>query len=735
MPSATLTDDPFVGQQLKTYDVSLLEDTAIAVDATYFIKQMLDHSPSHEPLMCALAGLTGIHMHLENELNQWKAHKVTPLFIFEGLPVIGQDEVTIQSGLQDIQRTNAAWDLYFAGSASEAVAAFGATGSTFRPQSLYPLLQRLLRKRKLHFLVTPYNASAQMAYFEMIDSDQCGGIMGSPELLLYPIRDSILTAIDWNQKRVHSLSKKQLIRSLGVSESLFIDALLMTGTSFLPGFPPLRDVTITPRPPSVADATNMLRTAEKNVASLCASFNDLLQAQDPQWLDKFRKARMAVDHFIYIAESGDISVHDFDRLTSDNHEYLGFQLPAELFHYLNKGMISPRVLSWIAYCQVAILPTLDGYVADEYKKLVTEQLVSYYETSLSLIANRINRGINFRQINLKVWYDNKFSLKLKHRTEDNDSVARIAAWNVTAESIEKHFFPKKSSSGSIAFELAAVNNKDFVAETLKAHKIKETESGDVIVSLTLWKLLTLRGYIDSKTLELTKWGVALSKTFAALEPVVKKQPELTSSLHAAALLAYDLVRLDLLNAKNQHAELQGYPANGTVEDRDAAVLISRTATLLQLRQDTSGYTGPLSKSLLAFHTLTTTVGEANRAIVESLLALTFMSNQAKRERVDYWDIGHRLPFVEFPDAALGIAVKTFLDESLEDKTPEDKEARKKAFPAKFVPHATHPFEDFDVAFGLVEAVYAGLQTLGESDLKPETKAEWERANKYLQRRK
>lgn len=89
---------------------------------------MLDNAPSHEPLMCALAGLTGIHMHMENELNQWKAHKVTPFFIFEGQPVVGQDDVTIASGLRDIARTNDAWDLYFDGRASEAVAAFGATG-------------------------------------------------------------------------------------------------------------------------------------------------------------------------------------------------------------------------------------------------------------------------------------------------------------------------------------------------------------------------------------------------------------------------------------------------------------------------------------------------------------------------------------------------------------------------------------------------------------------------------
>ncbi|CAK7275274.1 hypothetical protein SEPCBS119000_006610 [Sporothrix epigloea] len=743
MPGGNLNDDPFVAQHVSIQDSAVLEDTVIAVDATYFIKQLLERSPSHEPLMCALAGLTGIYKHLENELDQWKAHKVTPFFIFEGIPVVGQDQVSIQAGLSNIQATNEAWDLYFAGRALDAVAAFGATGSAFRVQQLFPLFQRLLRKRELDFLVTPYNASAQIAYFDMIDSDQCGGIMGSSELLLYPIYDSIIKKIDWSLNLIHVSSKRQLVRALGLNDSLFIDVLLMTGTSFLPGFPPLRDPSVTPRPPSVADAANMLRAAEKNVASLCNSFSDLLQTQEPRWLDKFRKARMAVGHFIYIAESGEVCVHDFDHLTSDNHEYLGFQLPAELFHYLNRGLIGPRVLSWIAYCQVTVLPTLDGFDTSEYRTLVTQQLVPYYETALSLIATRINRGIKFREIQLKVWYDSEFSLKLKHRGEDNDAVDRVAGWNVTTELIQK-YFPKPSgndktsvspSSGSIVFELKALSNNDFVADALKAPKIRSIESGDTIVSLTIWKLLTLRGYFNPKTLELTKWGVALGKTFATLEPLLLKYPEVAPMLYSAALLAFDMIRLDLLHSRNQHPELQGLPVNGSAEDRDTVVLISRTATLLQLRQDTAGYTGPLSKSLLAFHTLTTTVADANRAIIDSLLALTFMSNQAERDRSDYWDIGHRLPYTESPDAALGIAVKTFLDESFEDTTPQDRAARKKAFPAKFVPHATHVFEDFEVAFGLVEAIYAGVQKLSDSEISSTSKAEWERAKKYLERRK
>src|SRR5690242_15458642 len=115
-----------------------------------------------------------------------------------------------------------------------------------------------------------------MAYFEMCDSDQCAGVMGPAELLLYPIRDCVIRKIDWETNQVYAVSKKHILKTLNVSESLFVDAFLMTGTSFLPPFPPLTDQTIIKtQPHTVADAVIMLRTAEKSVTHVCASFEDI----------------------------------------------------------------------------------------------------------------------------------------------------------------------------------------------------------------------------------------------------------------------------------------------------------------------------------------------------------------------------------------------------------------------------------------------------------------------------
>ena len=475
----------------------------------------------------------------------------------------------------------------------------------------------------------------------MVGSDQCAGIMGSLELLLYPIHDCVITAMDWTAKRIHAVSKRQLVKHLGVSETMFIDASLMAGTSFLPIFPPLRDATVNPRQPSVVDASNMLRTGNKNIATVCSNFADIVKVQEPQWLEKFYKARLAVDHFIYIAESGELKVNDFDKLTKGNYEYLGLRLPPELYYFLDKGLIGPRVLSWLTHKQVNVLPTVDGYVSDEYRDLVIKQLVPYYEDALGLIAPRLNRAFHHQKMKLNVWFDSTLSQSIKYSLDSTGAV-RIKNWHLSGEVFDKHF--PKPESGKLAFELAALGDKEFIASVLKTKTTDSLESADSIVSLTWWRLLTIREYIDEKTLQPTKWGAALAKTIAALEPTVKKYPEFTT-LSATAYLAFELLRLGLLNSKNQHAELQGFPANGSDDTKNAAVLISRVATLLQLRQDTSGYTGPLSKNLLAFHTLITTTGDATRALIDALLASAFLSNQANRDRSDYWEIGHRYVIV------------------------------------------------------------------------------------------
>lgn len=543
----------------------------------------------------------------------------------------------MQRGKQANAGTDKAWGLYFRSEANEAVSAFGTARGAFPVQNLFPMLQRLLKKRNLHFVVPPFNACAQMAYFDMIESEQFSAVMGPHELLLYPIKDFVLRSVDWEHGKFSFLSKRGVIKNLNVSEAMFVDAMLMTGTEFLPPFPPLQDSTITTRQPfTVMDAVNMLRTSDKAVANACASFSDILQAKDPNWLKKYHKARMTMDHFIYISEEGEIKVHNYETLTKDNYEYLGYQLPAELFHYLNTGLIGARVPSWVSHGQIVVHPTLDGVASPEYKKLITTQLMPVREQAIDLIMPRLNRGIQYKVIAVKVWFDDKYSHSIKYHAGENRAIEQANTWNVK-ESTVKEFFPN-AQHGSVLFEVAALQNPDFAKATTSKEKIKGIDTADMVASMSIWRFLHLRGYVNDSH-RLTVWGEALAKSLDAISAVAKENPD--DKLPESVLLAYELLRSDLLHTRNQHPELNGLPMNGSEEDKASLLLISRCSILLKLHHETNGYTGPLSKNFLHFRSLSSSIRETSRDLVEAIVASMLLHGQGKKQRDDYLSIGQR----------------------------------------------------------------------------------------------
>lgn len=466
--------------------------------------------------------------------------------------------------------------------------------------------------------------------------------MGSQELLLYPIQDAVIRYIDWESRSFTAIQKKTIIKNLGVTEPMFIDAVLMTGTSFLPSFPPLKEPSITPRQPStVQDAVNLLRTSEKSVTNACNSFNDILSKRDPNWLQKYRRARMTVDHFVYIDETGEIKVHNDDTLTQDHYLYLGYRLPPELYHYLDRGLISARLLSWFSHAQVVVFPTLDGVSSPEYRHLVTDQLTELRQLAIQLVLPRMNRGIQFQPINIRLWYDEKYSQKIEYRGLDQPAkktLRMVNTWDVKKD-IVKQFYPT-ANHGSILFEVSALKNPSFAKSTINgAEYAKNIASSDLILSISLWRYLHLRGYVNDNH-QLTPWGEALAKSLEAIEPTVSKHPTVPG-LFEAVLLAYELLRLNLLNTRNQHSELNGLPMTGNDDDKASLLLISRCTILLKLRHQANGYTGPLSKNFLCFRSLSSSVRESCRDVFEAIVASLFLYGQAERERDDYLHIGQR----------------------------------------------------------------------------------------------
>ena len=89
-----------------------------------------------------------------------------------------------------------------------------------------------------------------------------------------------------------------------------------------------------------------------------------------------------------------------------------------------------------------------------------------------------------------------------------------------------------------------------------------------------------------------------------------------------------------------------------------------------------------------------------------------------------------LPFLHDPDIALGIAVKTFLDDDNVGDSREQRAQRLGGFPQTYVPFATDFTEDVRTCYGFVNAVCAGVGTL-DKELSAGDKRVWVAAGEYL----
>lgn len=124
------------------------------------------------------------------------------------------------------------------------------------------------------------------------------------------------------------------------------------------------------------------------------------------------------------------------------------------------------------------------------------------------------------------------------------------------------------------------------------------------------------------------------------------------------------------------------------------MLISRTACLGKLRHKPRGYSGPLSRHLLSYNSVISSLHASLRDILEMSLVTMFLEGQVSRERDDWMDLSlgyvvftvdrmcwlileillfSSLPLYDEHSCALGIVTKTYLDElsTCENPTSED----------------------------------------------------------------
>lgn len=275
-------------------------------------------------------------------------------------------------------------------------------------------------------------------YLERSPRKYIDALLGPPEILLFNA-ERVITKIDLSEKEEGPtfswVSKKTCMDDLGkgIHVDMFVDACLLAGTSLLPTFSPL-ETSQTQHNPSKAitprDSLNMILTLGRSVTSVCTHFAGELQAQQMDYLDRYRRVRMAIKHHIVMTEDGQLEPLDAQNAPGDIHEFIGQRLPDEVYFYLSKGTIGPRVLNWFASGEILELPPLTGGETPEYKRLITNQLINIRSQSLSLLSQRLHRFYQLKKVSVKVWYDENTSVTIKPADLQSQTYNNTLSWNV-----------------------------------------------------------------------------------------------------------------------------------------------------------------------------------------------------------------------------------------------------------------------------------------------------------------
>ncbi|KAI9860754.1 MAG: hypothetical protein M1813_005677 [Trichoglossum hirsutum] len=718
--------DELAALRAQTYPLSALKDAVLGIEAAYYLGRLLNNPPSKEPLLSALGGFPfALKTYIESDLETLKRNGIVPLFVFSGMDLAKKDKPF--SNLNDSALANTrAWELYDQHQAVQAVETFGNSAS-IKPESLFRFLQKILRARNLEFMVAPYSAWGQLAYLEKHPKQFVDAIVGSSELFLFDV-DKVITKLDLGGLQFSWLTKRacqeELGKSRGISDDMFIDACMLSGSSFLPTFPPLDN----PRKSdTIRDSITMMFAFNRSVTAVCTHYQDDAQVQQMGYLDKYKRGRLAVKHHVVFTEDGKVEPLDVEHAPFDVHEFIGQRLPEELYFYLSKGVVGPNVLNWITSGELLEMPPLDNGDSEEYRRLVRDQLSPIRTQALSLLSQTLHFYYHRKDVTVRFWFDKKSERVLKPKDLIPPPHDVIAAWHVKGGTLEQAD-SSRARPGTLAFAINSLRDSGFAAKTVGSKDPANLlKTKDEIVANTLWRFIQLRGYVNEKH-ELTAWGKALHSAISSLDPA--------DNLEEPVFIGIELLRLKLLNADTMFLSYTGAPLRGSEKDKRNCLLISRVASLGKLRHKPIGFTGPLSRNHLAYHSMISAVRNSLRDLIEMTIASLLLHGDAEREgRSDWLDLGLDLPFLDDNDCGLGIAMKSYLDELAMNPDPTSEETKSQAKakgPGEWFPHSVDFAGDLQIAWKLWDAIVGAVRVAGK-DVKEGEK--WAEADSWLAKRR
>ena len=245
----------------------------------------------------------------------------------------------------------------------------------------------------------------QLAYLEK--ETFVHAISGASEVLLFEC-DKVVTS--WNledktfswTKRAKCIADLERFAGSGrISEDVFVDALLLAGTPFLPTLPnlssPNRTELLKPH-----GAIKMIMSNGRTGYSVVINHKD-----DPRfgnYVDRFCKARLAVKNHPILTVEGKVEPLNASQMSADANQFLGQRLSDELHYLQSKGIINSRLLQWRTSCEIYEQPPMDGGMSQAYQKLVSSKLTPLRTAAINLLSTSLHHWYKYKDLELTCWF-------------------------------------------------------------------------------------------------------------------------------------------------------------------------------------------------------------------------------------------------------------------------------------------------------------------------------------------
>ena len=250
----------------------------------------------------------------------------------------------------------------------------------------------------------------------------------------YPVKK---TVFDLEKSYFRWVDRKTCLEEAGrIPSEVFLDACLISGSSFLKSFPPLHNPASFPKGHQFRDVVNIILQHDRSVVRLCARHSGDPLLENMNYIDRYKRAMTSIKHHPVITQEGDVETLNKEQAPTDVHDCVGYRLPEELNMYLSRGMLRPNFLTALTSGKILVTAPFDGGDSAHYRKLVKEQLRPLREETLALLAESLNFYYQrARDVTTRLWFEpddeSKISIKSLLPSRQNE----VTTWNVRADSL------------------------------------------------------------------------------------------------------------------------------------------------------------------------------------------------------------------------------------------------------------------------------------------------------------